>query len=87
MKPLAARMRPLSFDDLIGQDDIAREDSPLRKAAKEGNPLSAIFWGPPGSGKTTLALLLAKEYNLSCNAFREIINRYTGESTFLVRQP
>lgn len=58
-KPLAARMRPMSFDQYIGQAHIVGEGKPLRKALESGFAHSMILWGPPGTGKTTLAELIA----------------------------
>jgi len=57
--PLADRMRPRSFDDFVGQQKVIGEGTPLRKAIEEDRVHSLIFWGPPGSGKTTLARLIA----------------------------
>ena len=59
IRPLAARMRPRSFEDFIGQDEIVGPDRPLRKAIEGDRLSSVIFWGPPGCGKTTLAHLIA----------------------------
>lgn len=61
--PLAARMRPQSISDFIGQEHLLGKDKPLYNAYTTGNLHSMIFWGPPGTGKTTLAKLLAKSAN------------------------
>ena len=58
-QPLAARMRPKSFADYIGQSHIIGSGKPLRKALESGAAHSMILWGPPGTGKTTLAELIA----------------------------
>lgn len=69
-QPLAARMRPLSLDDYIGQQHILGENKPLRKAILQGLPHSMILWGPPGVGKTTLARLIAHH----CDAHFETVS-------------
>jgi len=58
--PLAERMRPRAFTDFVGQDNITAPDRPLRRAIEADQLSSVIFWGPPGSGKTTLAHLIAQ---------------------------
>src|SRR5215212_10053685 len=58
-RPLAARMRPATLDEFVGQAHLLGPGKPLRDAIERGTPGSMIFWGPPGSGKTTLAHLLA----------------------------
>ena len=60
LKPLADRMRPDSFDNFFGQEKIIGVGTPLRKAIEDDKVTSLVFWGPPGSGKTTLAQLIAK---------------------------
>jgi putative ATPase len=57
--PLAARMRPLMLKDFVGQEHIIGEGRVLRKAIESGQLPSMILWGPPGSGKTTLATIVA----------------------------
>jgi putative ATPase len=57
--PLAARMRPASLGEFVGQDHLLGRGSALRTAVEEGRPHSMILYGPPGTGKTTLARLLA----------------------------
>ena len=58
--PLAERMRPRAFEDFVGQDEIVGRERPLRMAIESDRLASLIFWGPPGSGKTTLAHLIAR---------------------------
>jgi putative ATPase len=57
--PLAVRMRPRSLEELVGQEHVLGEGSALRTAIESGHPHSAILYGPPGSGKTTLARIAA----------------------------
>jgi putative ATPase len=60
-KPLAERMRPQSLGEVVGQGHILGDGRMLNQLAKAGKPFSLIFWGPPGSGKTTLARIMANE--------------------------
>jgi putative ATPase len=57
--PLAVRMRPASLDELVGQDHLLAPGAPLRQLVTGTSPMSVILWGPPGSGKTTIAHLVA----------------------------
>ena len=61
--PLAARMRPTSLDGILGQAHLTDKDSPLRKSIDAGRIPSFILWGPPGTGKTTLANLITSTSN------------------------
>ena len=62
-KPLADKMRPVSLDKFIGQKHLLGADKPLAQAIKKGHLHSMIFWGPPGTGKTTLARMFATYFD------------------------
>jgi putative ATPase len=72
-KPLAARMRPRRLEDVAGQEHILGAGKALRVAIESGKPGSMIFWGPPGSGKTTLALLIANYTDMHFVPFSAVI--------------
>lgn len=87
--PLADRMRPRSLDEVRGQDHLTAPDAPFRKLIESDRAPSMIFWGPPGSGKTTLARLVAESTKSRFVAFsavtsgvrevREIVARARGD--------
>jgi putative ATPase len=62
-QPLAVRMRPQTLDEFVGQEHLLGQGSALRKAIEEGRPHSMVLYGPPGSGKTTLARLVGTAAN------------------------
>src|SRR4029078_2495978 len=59
-QPLAARMRPRTLDEVVGQEHLLANGKPLRDAIVQGAISSMVFWGPPGSGKTTIGRLIAR---------------------------
>jgi putative ATPase len=61
--PLAEALRPKSIDELVGQQHLLGPGKPLRLAFESGKPHSMILWGPPGSGKTTIARLMARTFD------------------------
>ncbi|MFA5185528.1 MAG: replication-associated recombination protein A [Patescibacteria group bacterium] len=63
--PLADRMRPVGFDEVVGQQELVKPGSVFRTMIESGNVPSMIFWGPPGSGKTTLAKVIANVSGMS----------------------
>jgi putative ATPase len=64
MTPLAERIRPQTLDELVGQQHLAGKGSILRTAIEQGHIPSMILWGPPGTGKTTIANIIAHMLDL-----------------------
>jgi putative ATPase len=59
--PLAVRMRPRTLDELVGQEQLLTPGSPLRRLVEGDQPMSLLLWGPPGTGKTTIASILSRQ--------------------------
>ncbi|MGQ9673522.1 MAG: replication-associated recombination protein A [Candidatus Aminicenantales bacterium] len=71
--PLAERMRPRSFDRFYGQEHLLGPGKILSELIESGPLVSLIFWGPPGSGKTTLGMMLARHFDLPCLFFSAVL--------------
>src|SRR5512139_2837465 len=74
LKPLAERMRPRSLDEIVGQQRIVGPDKALRRALEAGKIHSMVLWGPPGCGKTTLALLVARYAEAEFRAISAVLS-------------
>ncbi len=72
--PLAERIRPQTFDEFVGQDHVLAEHQSLRQAIEHDRVPSLILWGPPGSGKTTLAHIIAQKTKAAFVAFSAVVS-------------
>jgi putative ATPase len=74
MAPLAERLRPRTLDEVLGQKHLLGPGKPLRLAFESGKPHSMILWGPPGTGKTTLARLMAQAFDAEFIALSAVLS-------------
>src|SRR5215468_12125184 len=74
-RPLADRLRPQKLEDVVGQDHLLKGDGPIGRMVAQKRLASMILWGPPGTGKTTIARLLAEETGLE---FQQISAVFSG---------
>ncbi|MEK7730663.1 MAG: AAA family ATPase, partial [Planctomycetota bacterium] len=72
--PLADKLRPRTLDEVVGQKHLLGPGKPLRAAFESGTPHSMILWGPPGSGKTTLARLMAQAFDAEFIALSAVLS-------------
>ncbi len=73
-RPLADRLRPARVEEVVGQEHILGPDKPLRRAIESGQLHSMIFWGPPGTGKTTLARLIANHCDANFQTLSAVLS-------------
>lgn len=72
--PLSERMRPRTWDEVVGQEHLTADGAPLRRLHASGRLTSTILWGPPGSGKTTLASLLVEMHGYAAERFSAVLS-------------
>ena len=97
MQPLAERMRPKNLDEFISQKHLLADNAPIRIMINSGHIASMIFWGPPGTGKTTLAQMLAvlsgrtffelSAINSGVKEVREVIDKAKNQNLFSSGKP
>ncbi|MBD3332921.1 AAA family ATPase [candidate division GN15 bacterium] len=85
LAPLAERLRPATLDEVVGQDEVVGRDRPLRQAIEKDRVPSLIFWGPPGSGKTTIARLIARTTEGQFIPFSAVVSGIKEVKTVLAK--
>src|SRR5690606_3788721 len=83
LRPLAERMRPRTLDEMVGQRRLLAPGTALRRAVESGRVHSMVLWGPPGCGKTTLALLLAAYSDAEYRAISAVLTGHPEDRKVL----
>src|SRR5512136_2215070 len=83
--PLAERLRPQTFSQFFGQEHLLGPGRILTELIESGRLVSLIFWGPPGSGKTTLGMMLARHFDLPCIFFSAVLSGIKEVKEFMAR--
>jgi len=74
MEPLASKYRPKTVDDIVGQEKLLGKNAPIRKFIESANIPSMIFWGPPGTGKTTVAYIISRQLSYEFHKLQAVMH-------------
>lgn len=85
--PLADKMRPQTLNDMVGQQDLLGKGKPLRRIIEQKVNISLILWGPPGTGKSSLAQIIAKQFNYPLAKFNASIDNKAKLNQFIKTYP
>lgn len=85
--PLADKMRPQTLNDVVGQQDLLGKGKPLRRIIEQKVNISLILWGPPGTGKSSLAQIIAKQFNYPLAKFNASIDNKAKLDQFIKTYP
>ena len=81
--PLADKMRPQTLNDVVGQQDLLGKGKPLRRIIEQKVNISLILWGPPGTGKSSLAQIIAKQFDYPLAKFNASIDNIAKLDQFI----
>ena len=85
--PLADKMRPQTLNDMVGQQDFLGKGKPLRRIIEQKVNISLILWGPPGTGKSSLAQIIAKQFDYPLAKFNASIDNKAKLDQFIKTYP